>query len=137
MKEKEDIKTLKDYLPDIERYFRDDCYCLNEVYSVDGFGYRLVYADTPAKLIDEGNYNGKVLFFETLAERKDPILLNVWVEDDKVVECERYEVSKENIENIKKCLHDNTYKFKLTEADELAKETKEIFNLCNGVVISD
>ena len=137
MTEKEDIKTLKDYLPDIERYFREDCYCPNEVYSVDGFGYRLVYADTPAKLIDEGECNGKVLLFETLADRKDAILLNVWVEDDKVVECERYEVSKENIENIKKFLHDNNYKFKLTEADELAKGTKEILNLCNGVIISD
>lgn len=134
---KEEIKTLKDYLPDIERYFKYDCYCPNEVYSVDGFGYRLVYADTPAKLLDEGEYNGKVLFFETLAEREDPILLNVWVENDKVVECERYEVSKENIENIKKLLHDNTHKFKLTEADELAKETKELLDFCNGLVISD
>ena len=31
---KEEIKTLKDYLPDIERYFKEDCYCPNEVYSV-------------------------------------------------------------------------------------------------------
>lgn len=133
----EKIKMLKDYLPDIERYFKEDCYCPNEVYSVDGFGYRLVYADTPAKLIDEGEYNGRVLLFETLAERKDPILLNVWVEDNKVVECERYEVSKENIENIKIFLHDNTHRFKLTEADDLVKETKAILNLSNGVIIRD
>ena len=134
--EKEEIKTLKDYLPDIERYFKEDCYCPNEVYSVDGFGYMLVYANAPAKLIDEGEYNGKVLFFETMAG-DTPILLNVWVEDNKVVECERYEVSQENIDNIKKFLHDNTHKFKLTEADNLAKEIKQIFNLCNGVAIRD
>ena len=133
-----EIKTLKDYLPDIERYFREDCYCPNEVYSVDGFGYMLVYADTPAKLIDEGYcHNEKVLFFETLASRKDPILLNVWVENDKVVGTERYEVSQENIENMKKYLHDNTHKFKLTEADELAKEMKEILSLSNGLVMID
>ena len=134
---KEEIKTLKDYLPDIERYFREDCYCPNEVYSVDGFYYRLVYADTPAKLLDEGEYNGKVLLFETLADRKDPILLNVWVEDDKVVETERYELSQKNIENIKKVLHDNTHKFKLTEADDLTKSVKEILSLSNGLVIRD
>lgn len=134
---KEEIKTLKDYLPDIERYFKEDCYCPNEVYSVDGFGYRLVYADTPAKLLDEGEYNGKVLLFETLAERKDPILLNVWVEDNKVVETERYEVSQENIDNIKKFLHDNTHKFKLTEADDLAKSVKDILSLSNGLVMID
>lgn len=134
---KEEIKTLKDYLPDIERYFKEDCYCPNEVYSVDGFGYRLVYADTPAKLLDEGNYNGKVLLFETLADREDPILLNVWVEDNKVIECERYEVSKNNIENIKKFLHDNTHKFKLTEADDLKKEVNQMLNLSSGVVMID
>ena len=134
---KEEIKTLKDYLPDIERYFKEDCYCPNEVYSVDGFGYRLVYADTPAKLLDEGEYNGKVLLFETLAERKDPILLNVWVEDNKVVETERYELSQENIDNIKKFLHDNTHKFKLTEADDLAKSVKDILSLSNGLVMID
>ena len=134
---KEEIKTLKDYLPDIERYFKEDCYCPNEVYSVDGFGYMLVYADTPAKLLDEGEYNGKVLLFETLAERKDPILLNVWVEDNKVVETERYELSQENIDNIKKFLHDNTHKFKLTEADDLAKSVKHILSLSNGLVMID
>ena len=132
-----EIKTLKDYLPDIERYFKEDCYCPNEVYSVDGFGYRLVYADTPAKLLDEGEYNGKVLLFETLADRKDPILLNVWIEDNKVVETERYELSQENIDNIKKLLHDNTHKFKLTEADDLAKSVKDILNLSNGLVMID
>ena len=132
-----EIKTLKDYLPDIERYFKEDCYCPNEVYSVDGFGYRLVYADTPAKLLDEGECNGKVLLFETLAERKDPILLNVWVEDNKVVETERYELSQENIDNIKKFLHDNTHKFKLTEADDLAKSVKHILSLSNGLVMID
>ena len=132
-----EIKTLKDYLPDIERYFKEDCYCPNEVYSVDGFGYRLVYADTPAKLLDEGEYNGKVLLFETLADREDPILLNVWVEDNKVVETERYELSQENIDNIKKFLHDNTHNFKLTEADALAKSVKDILSLSNGLVMID
>lgn len=135
---KEEIKTLKDYLPDIERYFREDCYCPNEVYSVDGFGYMLVYADTPAKLLDEGYCrNDKVLLFETMARGEHPILLNVWVEDNKAVETERYEVSQENIENIKKFLHDNTHKFKLTEADDLAKSVKEILSLSNGLVIRD
>lgn len=132
-----EIKTLKDYLPDIERYFKEDCYCPNEVYSVDGFGYRLVYADTPAKLLDEGEYNGKVLLFETLADREDPILLNVWVEDNKVVETERYELSQENIDNIKKFLHDNTHNFKLTEADALVKSVKDILSLSNGLVMID
>ena len=131
----EEIKTLKDYLPDIERYFKEDCYCPNEVYSVDGFGYMLVYADAPAKLLDEGEVNKeKVMLFETMAG-KTPILLNVWVEENKVLNCERYEVSKDNIDNIKKCLHDNTYRFKLTEADDLAKEFKEILNIADAIMI--
>ena len=129
------MKTLKEYLPDIERYFKEDCYCPNEVYSVDGFGYMLVYANAQAKLLDEGNCNGKVFLFETFANKDNPILLNVWVEDNKVVETERYEVSKENIENMKKFLHDNTYKFKLTEADKLANEFKEILNLSDAIII--
>ena len=36
---------IKDLHNDIERYLREDCYCSNEIYGTDGFGYRLHYAD--------------------------------------------------------------------------------------------
>lgn len=133
------MKKLKDYIPDIERYFEEDCYCPNEVYSVDGFFYRYVYADNEAKLLTKGKHNEKdVYLFETIAEsgeKKYPILLNVWVnEENKVDYCERYDVSKENIENISKFLKDNSYHFKLTEADDLSKKAEQLFNISNIVI---
>ena len=50
---------LKDFIPDIERYFQEDCYCPNEVYSVDGFGFQHVYADNEAKEIRKEDENDK------------------------------------------------------------------------------
>lgn len=133
---------LKDFIPDIERYFQEDCYCPNEVYSVDGFGFQYVYADNEATLLTKGKMNDEDVFlFETIGASsggKYPILLNVWVDKkNKVVSCERYEVSKENIENITKFLKDNSYRFRLTEADDLAKSVKHILSLSNGLVMID
>lgn len=130
---------LKDFIPDIERYFQEDCYCPNEVYSVDGFRFQYVYADNEAKLLTKGKMNDEDVFlFETIGEsgeEKYPILLNVWVDKkNKVVSCERYEVSKENIENITKFLKDNSYRFRLTEADDLEKEVAEILNISDAII---
>lgn len=133
------MKKLKDFIPDIERYFQEDCYCPNEVYSVDGLGFQYVYADNEAKLLTRGKINDEDVFlFETIGESgegKYPILLNVWVDKkNKVVSCERYEVSKENIENITKFLKDNSYRFRLTEADDLKKEVAEILNISDAII---
>lgn len=133
------MKKLKDFIPDIERYFQEDCYCPNEVYSVDGFGFQYVYADNEATLLTKGKMNDEDVFlFETIGASgggKYPILLNVWVDKkNKVVSCERYEVSKENIENITKFLKDNSYRFILTEADDLKKEVAEILNISDAII---
>lgn len=133
-------KCLKDYVPDIERYFKEDCYCPNEVYSIDGFGFQLVYANNKAKLIAKGKQGIEdVWLFETTAntgKERCPILLNVWIGDNnKVTGCERYEVSKENIKNLKKWLKDNNYRFKLTEADELANEVETLLSKSNAIII--
>lgn len=48
---------IKDLHSDIERYLAQDCYCPNEIYGTDGFGYRLYYAnDDCIKFVETDNF---------------------------------------------------------------------------------
>lgn len=143
--DQENVK-LKDVFPDIERYFQEDCYCPNEVYSVDGFGYLLVYADAPCKVIGKfpwsihgGSENETVTLVVTTANsctKAMPILMNVWEEDGKVTSAERYDLSEDNLNNITAYLKSECNHFSLTEEEALAKETAQLLGLCNGVIVS-
>lgn len=139
-------ESLAHVFPDIERYFQEDCYCPNEVYSVDGFGYLLVYADAPCKVIGKfpwsihgGSESETVTLVVTTGNsctKERAILMNVWEEDGKVTSAERYELSEDNLNNIIAYLKGECNHFKLTEADALAKETAQLLNLCSGIIVS-
>ena len=126
---------------DIERYFAEDCYCANEVYSVDGFGYQLVFGDADCKVI--GTYPSKedgeeiTLVITASGEEHDhPILLNIWHTAEKVTGMERYEYSEENLKNIVRFLKGEIRRFTLTEADELNRTVAEILSVADAVIVS-
>lgn len=135
-------KTLKDVLPDIERYFAEDCYCPNEVYSVDGFGYRLVYADTPCEVVGEFPLKDdeKVTLVKTMSgkasdKKRYAILMNVWHKAGRVTSAERYDLSEDNIKNMVAYWNGECDHVTLTEADRLAQETMELLSMCNAVIV--
>ena len=134
-------KTLKDVFPDIERYFEEDCYCPNEVYSIDRFGYYLVYADSPCEIVGTFSWNnGSVTLVKTVTNQatdkdRKAILMNVWHENGRVTDAERYDLSEENVKNIIAYLKGECDHFKLTEEDDLAKDIANLLGLCNGVII--
>ena len=80
---------LKDVHKDVERYLAEDCYCPNEIYSVDGFGYLLVFADAECKVIctfpNPLKDDEDITFVVTASgkEHDHPILLNIWHTADK------------------------------------------------------
>ena len=126
---------------DIERYFEEDCYCPNEVYSVDGFGYQLVFGDADCKVV--GTYpskeDGEQITFVITASGRDhdhPILLNIWHTPEKVTGMERYEYSEENLKNIVSFLKGEIGRFTLTEADELKRTVAEILSVADGIIVS-
>lgn len=131
-------EILKELHHDIERYLKEDCYCPNEVYSVDGFGYMLVYADSEYKLLGKYKYNGEdVYLVATVANEGHPILLTIWVGgDDRVGGMERYELTEHNIKEIKALLNGEKHRIKLSEYDDLLKQTQKILSLADAVTVS-
>lgn len=135
-------KILKELHHDIERYLEEDCYCPNEVYSIDGFGYMLVYADNEYELLGKYKFEGRdVYLVATTAEVNEvtPILLTIWISDDDHVDgMERYALTEHNIKEIKAVLsgEKDKYKLKLSEHDALLKQTQKILALADIVSVS-
>ena len=127
---------LKDIHADIERYLKEDCYCPNEVYSVDGFFYQIVYADAECELL--GKYISKeaddVYLVATENSEKEPILLNIWCNGTRVVSMERYELTENNIKGMKNFWENGTT-FTLSEMQELKKDVAEIMSTSDAIMI--
>ena len=133
---------LRDIHPDVERYFAEDCYCPNEVYSVDGFCYQLVFADAECTVL--GSYQNmrnsdEIITFVATASGKNhdhPILLNIWHTDTKVTYMERYEYSDDNVKNIAAFLRGEAKSVTLTESDALMKSVAEILQHADAIMVS-
>lgn len=127
---------LKDIHADIERYLEEDCYCPNEVYSVDGFFYQIVYADAECELL--GKYISKeaedVYLVASENSEKEPILLNIWCKNEKVVSMERYELTENNIVGMKNFWKNGTM-FTLSEMQELKKEVAKIMSISDAIMM--
>lgn len=130
---------LKDLHKDIERYLEEDCYCPNEVYSIDGFFYMLVFADSECVLLGKYRYKERnvLLVATTSGEEKEPILLTIWINDnDKVSNMERYDLTEHNIKEIKAVLNGEKDCLRLSEHEELVKRTQKILSIADCVGIS-
>lgn len=132
---------LKDVHKDVERYLAEDCYCPNEVYSVDGFCYLLVFADADCKVI--GTFKNPkdtddITFCITASGKKHdhPILLNIWHTEEKVESMERYEYSEQNIREITAWLKCESMTVTLSEADDLKKSVAEIMSYADAFIVS-
>lgn len=133
---------LKDVHVDIERYLKEDCYCPNEVYSVDGFFYQIVYADAECELlgkyiskeIDDAYLIDDVYLVASENSEKEPILLNIWCNDKRVVSMERYELTENNIKGMKNFWENGT-KFTLSEMQELKKDVAKIMSISDAIMV--
>lgn len=130
---------LKDIHADIERYLEEDCYCPNEVYSVDGFFYQIVYADAECELLGkyiskEAKYTFDVYLVASENSGKEPMLLNIWCNGTRVVSMERYELTENNIKGMKNFWENGTA-FTLSEMQELKKDVAEIMSISDAIMI--
>lgn len=130
---------LKELHKDVERYLAEDCYCPNEVYSVDGFFYQLVYADAECKVI--GTYpsgdSQVTLVITASGEKHDHlILLNIWHTSERVTSMERYEYSEHNLDQILRYFKGEISKVRLSEEEELEKSVSEMLKYADAIMIS-
>ena len=130
---------LKDVHKDVERYLAEDCYCPNEVYSVDGFGYLLVFADAECKVIGtypSGDDQVTLVITASGKEHDHPILLNIWHTADKVTSMERYEYSEHNLSEILRYFKGEISKVRLSEEEELEKSVSDMLKYADAVIAS-
>ena len=133
---------LKDVHKDVERYLEQDCYCPNEVYSVDGFFYQLVFADAHCEVIgtfpDPFKVDGKITFVVTASGEKHdhPILLNIWYTSEQVTSMERYDYSEHNLDQILRYFKGEISKVRLSEEEELEKSVSDMLKYADAIMIS-
>ena len=133
---------LKDVHKDVERYLEHDCYCPNEVYSVDGFFYQLVFADAECEVI--GTYpnmlkdDEEITFVVTASGRNHdhPILLNIWHTSEQVTSMERYDYSEHNLNQILRYFKGEISKVRLSEEEELEKSVSDMLKYADAIMIS-
>lgn len=130
---------LKELHKDISRYLKHDCYCPNEVYDVTGFFYNLVYEDAECKLL--GDYSdrkdsGRVFLVATYNSNSKPILINVWYNDERIEGMERYDLSEQNIDQMKKYWNGEIEPkdIEFSEKDDLIKSLNELMSISDLVM---
>lgn len=87
---------LKDVHADVERYLENDCYCPGEIYDASGFFFQVFKADEECKELYRGvdfRYPDETIITVICRDQ----LVNFWVKEDKIVEAERYDATKNNI----------------------------------------
>ena len=87
---------LKDIHDDVERYLENDCYCPGEIYDASGFFFQVFKADEECKELYRGvdfRYPDETIITVICRDQ----LINFWVKEDKIVEAERYDATKNNI----------------------------------------
>lgn len=126
---------LKELHSDVSRYLKEDCYCPNEVYSVDGFGYMLVYDDAECKIIHKRKKDGAWIYLVATYSEDEPILMTVWLSEDekKIDNMERYDLTNHNIKEILEWMDGKKNKVHLSEHDRLLKETQQILSFADLV----
>lgn len=129
---------LKDLHKDVERFLQNDCYCPNEFYSFDGFGYMLFDKDTEVELLGENE--NLIACIEKKSTKNNQVLI-LFKDGDKIEDNLRFDATDNNISITTKHLLVDTplgqYKFDEYNAGETANMVNKLLSLSNGVVISD
>lgn len=125
---------IKELHKDIERYLQEDCYCPNEIYGTDGFGYRLHYVqDKCNKFLETEGFVSCITEYANEVKMK-PMILIFFKESNKIVDALEYDATENNINGLK---HYVTTGEKFIE-DHFSKDwnkgLKEMLSLCDAII---
>lgn len=124
---------------DIERYLEHDCYCPNEIYGTDGFGYRLHYADDECeKLVETNNFIACITEYAFGEKVDKPMMLVFFIDREDsgyIFDAVSYDATENNVSGLLNYVKTGK---KFTEDyfnKDWNKGMKEILSMCNMVMI--
>ena len=137
---------IKDVHPDMGRYLYEDCYCPYEVYSFDGIFYEIFEPDYECRVVAESDSRVAVVSacksFDTQSQKNvddTPEILLFWKDDTRITDVIRMDATDNNLELVKLYVHDEDMqgrKFDCYDKDEVVRSLKQVFDLCDGIVVS-
>lgn len=137
---------LKDVHSDMERYLYEDCYCPYEVYSFDGIFYEIFEPSYECRVVVESDSRVAVVSacksFGTQSQKNvddKPEILLFWKDDTKITDVIRMDATDNNLELVKLYVHGDDMqgrKFDCYDKDEVVRSLKQVFDLCDGIVVS-
>ena len=127
------IRDLHNY---IEIYLEYDCYCPNEIYGTDGFGYRLHYADDECeKLIETDELVACITEYAFCKKIDKPMMLVFFKEGNKICDAVRYDATENNVSGLLNYVKTGK-KFTEDHFDKnWDKGMKEILSMCDMVMV--
>lgn len=137
---------LKDVHTDMERYLYEDCYCPYEVYSFDGIFYEIFEPSYECRVVAESDSRVAVVSacksFDTQSQKNvddKPEILLFWKDDTKITDAIRMYATDNNLELVRLYVHEEDMqdkKFDCYDKDEVVRSLKQVFDLCDGIVVS-
>lgn len=136
------MKQLKNIL-NMEYYLQYECYCPGEIYSVDGFFFKIFRAETEYKEIgrcDEfENHLSKVPFIAVISKSKDDDvqILFIMHKENKIVDILRFDATDNNIQLIKEVIEKGSTELQFNEYEEgkTEKSLNKMFELADAICI--
>lgn len=127
------------HIADMKDYLADRCYCPGEIYDVTGFFFQIFKPEEECKQICMGkSKNGDDVYCVICRDQ----IINIWVDNNKVTECERYDATENNIELFKRYWSSNGSADAVDGAqlDEFEpgstqKSLEEIMSIADAVII--
>ena len=137
---------IKELHKDIERYLNNDCYCPNEIYSFDGFGYQCFYEDQECEKIGEAHLEDTECvscIAHPFNDKKQKLQVIIfWLNGEKCYDAIRYDATENNIDLTKIILTKGVKFFKSTgrKFDEYikgytAKTLEEILSIADAIML--
>ena len=88
---------IKELHEDIERYLAEDCYCPNEVYSLDGFFYHNYYSEQDCKLLGKRDELIAYLAHPFNDEKERQTVVLFFIENGKCYDSTWYDATENNL----------------------------------------
>lgn len=137
---------LKEIL-NMEHYLAKECYCPGEIYSADGFFYRIFDKEDECTMLGKQEKENKFTkegysFISVVAQHKEesPQVLMILYETgkDKIADIIRFDATENNIKYVKEVIETGTSDLKWDHynKEEKIKSLKEIMSIADAICIS-
>lgn len=136
---------IKELHQDVERYLTHDCYCPNEVYSFDGFGYMLIKPEDECLSLGtlkdtEAQENYVISIWNDKTSNAQVVIFFIREKDNVCCDAIRFDATENNLKIInswfegKKIIKHNNFDEYIP--GRTLKEIKNILSCCSAIMIN-